>query len=144
MLHKNHTVPSEIYLDFQAAERVMNFVQLMPHIKGPQAGLPLSLAPWQKFIYLNIFGWMVSGTGKRRFRRAYTEVPRGNGKSSMVAPAGLYMLCADREGGAEVYSAAVTRDQAKIVFNTAKAMANRAKKFVCWKTASPNCPSDFP
>lgn len=120
----------DIHLDWQAAERVMNFVQRMPHIKGPLAGTPLQLDLWQKFIYLNIFGWKVGATGTRRFRRAYTEVPRGNGKSSMVAPAGLYMLSADREGGAEVYSAAVTRDQAKIVFNVARAMANRADRFM--------------
>jgi phage terminase large subunit-like protein len=120
----------DIHLDWQAAERVMNFVQRMPHIKGPLAGQPLQLDLWQKFIYLNIFGWKVGATGTRRFRRAYTEVPRGNGKSSMVAPAGLYMLSADREGGAEVYSAAVTRDQAKIVFNVAKAMATRADRFM--------------
>lgn len=112
-------------LDHAAAERIMTFVQMMPHIKGPEAGKALHLAPWQKFIYLNIFGWKRRKTGLRRFRAAYTEIPRGNGKSTMVAPAALYMMSADGEGGAEVYSAAVTRDQARIVFNVGKTMAQR-------------------
>lgn len=119
-----------IYMDYEAANRVMNIVQRMPHIKGPDAGTPLLLAGWQKFIYLNVFGWKNRTTGKRRFRRAYTEVPRGNGKSSMVAPAGLYMLSADAEGGAEIYSAAVTRDQARIVFNVARSMAMRSPAYM--------------
>jgi phage terminase large subunit-like protein len=120
----------DFYMDFDAAERVMRFVQRMPHVKGPQANQPLELGAWQKFIYLNVFGWMMRTTRTRRFRRAYGEVPRGNGKSSVAAPTGLYMLSADGEGGAEVYSAAVTRDQAKIVFGTARSMALRAKRFM--------------
>lgn len=119
-----------IYLDYAAAERVMRFAQMMPHIKGPDAGTNLVLAPWQKFIYLNIFGWMRTDSNTRRFRSAYNEIPRGNGKSTMVAPAGLYMLSADNEGGAEVYSAAVTRDQARIVFNAARSMGQRRSAFL--------------
>ena len=118
------------HLDFAAAERVMSFVEMMPHIKGPEAGKNLVLAPWQKFIYLNVFGWKDKETGFRRFRSTYTEVPRGNGKSTMVAPAALYMLSADGEGGAEVYSAAVTRDQARIVFNAGRTMALRRAAFL--------------
>ena len=53
------------------------------------------------------------------------EVPRGNGKSTLLSGVGLYCLVADREGGAEVYSFATTRDQAKIVFGDAKVMAER-------------------
>lgn len=118
------------FLDFVAADRVMRFIEMMPHIKGPEAGQNIYLSPWQKFIYLNVFGWRVKETGARRFRKVYTEVPRGNGKSTMVAPVGLYMLAADNEGGAEIYSAAVTRDQAKIVFNVAQAMARRRDVFL--------------
>lgn len=118
------------FLDFDAADRAMRFVERMPHIKGPESGTELILAPWQKFIYLNIFGWKVKETGARRFRKVYTEIPRGNGKSTMVAPAALYMLSADKEGGAEIYSAAVSRDQARIVFNVAQAMAKRRSAFL--------------
>src|SRR3954471_9014819 len=68
--------------------------------------------------------------GKRRFRRVYIEVPRGNGKTTMSDAPALYMLAADGEGGAEVYSAARTRDQAKIAFWTAQQMARRSPEFL--------------
>jgi phage terminase large subunit-like protein len=101
--------------DVRSAERVCKFAELLPHTKGPLAGTLLRLEPWQSFILTTVFGWL-KPNGKRRFRRTYAEVPRGNGKTSVsVAPA-LYMLAADGDGGAEVYSAARTRDQAKIPF----------------------------
>lgn len=127
---KRSTQGGPFVLDYDLAERAMVFAQMLPHIKGPEAGNNLSLAPWQKFIYLNVFGWTARGTKNRRFRKVYTEVPRGNGKSTMVAPVGLYMLAADRESGAEIYSAAVSRDQARIVFDVAKAMGQRRAKFL--------------
>jgi phage terminase large subunit-like protein len=110
------------------AERPCIFVEGLRHIKGPLAKLEqrITLEPWQCFIITTVFGW-VTKAGRRRFRRAYTEVPRGNAKSTLSAGLGLYMLCADGEAGAEVYSAATTRDQAGIVFGDAKAMARKAK-----------------
>lgn len=116
------------------AEKVVRFVQLCPHIKGPAAsrGDLMLLEPWQVFILSTAFGW-VDADGNRRFRRVYVEVPRGNGKSSLSSPIGLYMLAFDSEAGAEVYSAATTRDQARIVFRDAQAMARKmpalCKKF---------------
>ena len=68
-----------------------------------------------------LFGWQRSD-GLRRFRTAYCAVPRKNGKSTLSAGIGLYLLVADGEQGAEVYSAATTRDQARIVFDEAKRM----------------------
>ncbi|WP_210387219.1 terminase large subunit [Brucella intermedia] len=82
------------------------------------------LEPWQVFVLSTAFGW-VDAEGNRRFRRVYVEVPRGNGKSSFSSPVGLYMLALDGEAGAEVYSAATTRDQARIVFRDAQAMARK-------------------
>lgn len=110
--------------DKAKAERVCQFVELLPHIKGPLAGQLIILEPWQCFILTTIFGW-VDPRGNRRFRRVYIEVPRGNGKSAISSAVGLYMLAADGEGGAEVYSFATTRDQAKIVFGDAQNMARR-------------------
>lgn len=72
-----------------------------------------------------MFGWVHNVTGLRRFREAYIEVPRKNGKSALSSGVGLYMLAADGEEGAEIYSAATTRDQARIVFDDAKLMAER-------------------
>lgn len=112
------------------AERICRFIELAPHIKGPAAsrGELMRLEPWQVFILSTAFGW-VDVEGNRRFRRVYVEVPRGNGKSSLSSPVGLYMTVLDGEAGAEVYSAATTRDQARIVFRDAQAMARKMEPF---------------
>lgn len=110
---------------YRPADNLCAFVELLPHIKGPLAGQPISLEPWQIFVLTTVFGW-VRKDGRRRFRRAYIEVPRGNAKSTLSSAVGLYMLTADGEGGAECYSLATTRDQARIVFGDAQAMARRS------------------
>lgn len=112
------------YFDENRANRVCQFIELLPHIKGPLAGKPITLGPWQCFVLTTIFGW-VDQKGYRRFRRVYIEVPRGNGKSAISSAVALYMLAADGEGGAEVYSFATTQKQAKIVFGDAQQMARR-------------------
>ena len=105
------------------AVRVCQFVELLTHTKGELAGQRIHLEPWQVFILSTVFGWRRRSDGGRRFRRVYIEVPRGNGKSCLSSGVALYCLVADREPGAEVYSFATTRDQAKIVFGDAKVMA---------------------
>ena len=109
------------------ALRPCAFVELLPHIKGRWASEKrlLVLDAWQCFIVTTVFGWVHRDTGLRRYREAYIEVPRKNGKSLLSAGIGLYMLSADGEQGAEVYSAATTRDQARIVFDDSKGMAER-------------------
>ncbi len=119
--------PPEGYrFDHKRASAVCEFVELFPHVKGEKArrGELIKLEPWQVFILTTVFGW-VDRKGNRRFRQVYIEVPRGNAKSTLSAPLGLYMLAADREEGSEVYSAATTRDQAQIVFKSAQAMARK-------------------
>lgn len=112
--------------DEDKANRVVKFCEALPHIKGSQyAGKKLKMGGWQCFILTTVFGW-VNANGTRRFKTAYIEVPRKNGKSTMSAPVALYMLSADGEPGAEVYSAATTRDQAKIVWADAKHMVDRS------------------
>lgn len=113
---------------YRPADNLCAFVELLPHIKGPLAGMPITLEPWQVFILTTIFGW-VKRDGRRRFRRAYIEVPRGNAKSTLSSAVGLYMLTADGEGGAECYSLATTRDQARIVFGDAQQMARKSSGF---------------
>lgn len=110
--------------DKDKAARVCYFIERLPHIKGPLTGQKIHLEPWQIFIFTTLFGW-VKSDGTRRFRRGYVEVPRGNGKSAISSGLGLYMLCADNEGGAEIYSFATTRDQAKIVFGDAQNMVRK-------------------
>lgn len=111
--------------DATKGDKACKFAELMPHIKGPKAGTTISLEPWQCFILCCVFGWVEKATGKRRFKKAYVEVPRGNAKSTLSSAIGLKMVGCDGESGAEVYSAATTRDQARIVFNVAQEMARR-------------------
>ena len=113
---------------FHPADNLCAFIERLPHVKGPLAGEPIKLEPWQAFILTTVFGW-VKPDGKRRFRRSYIEVPRGNAKSTLSSAVALYMLAADREGGAEVYSLATTRDQARIVFGDAQTMARKSAGF---------------
>ena len=115
---------SPYQFDKDKAVKACQFIELLPHIKGPLAKQPIELAAWQVFILTTIYGW-IGKDGKRRFRRVYIEVPRGNGKSALSSGVGLYMLSADGEGGAEVYSLATTRDQARIVFGDAQQMARK-------------------
>jgi phage terminase large subunit-like protein len=113
---------------YRPADNLCSFIERLPHVKGPLAGQMIVLEPWQVFILSTVFGW-VKSDGKRRFRRSYIEVPRGNAKSTLSSAVGLYMLAADREGGAEVYSLATTRDQARIVFGDAQTMARMSPGF---------------
>ena len=109
--------------DPPAAERVRDFFsKFLRHSKGEFAGKPFELLPWQwEDIVKPLFGWK-RPDGTRRYRRAYIEVPKKNGKSTLCAGLTLYMLVADNEPGAEVYSAAADRKQASIIFNEVKTM----------------------
>jgi len=114
--------------DEKKAARVCRFVEKLPHIKGKWAktGGRIELQPWQVFILTAAFGWVSRETGLRRFKTAYLEMPRKNGKSSISSGVGIYCCCADGEEGGEIYSAATTRDQAKIVWQDAWHMVERS------------------
>lgn len=111
--------------DADRANSVCVFIEALPHTKGRWDSPTIILQDWQCFIVCSLFGW-VDGDGMRRFRTAYEEVARKNGKSTKLAGVALYALVMDEEEGAEVYSAATTRDQARIVFKAAKTMAERS------------------
>jgi phage terminase large subunit-like protein len=112
-----------------AALRACAFIELLPHIKGKWARekKKIRLEPWQVFIVCNIFGWY-KADGTRRFHTAYIEVARKNAKSTLAAGIALYMLCADGEEGAEVFSAATTGDQARIVWEVAQRMVMKERR----------------
>lgn len=118
--------------DEALADRACGFIEHLPHIKGQWARqrLKITLEDWQAFIVCNLFGWVDKETGLRRFGTCYLEVARKNAKSTLAAGIGLYMLAADGEPGAEVYSAATTGDQARIVFDVARQMVLREHDFV--------------
>lgn len=113
--------------DAEKADRAVRFMEKMPHTKGKWAAQKrlLVLEPWQHFIECNLFGWVHKKTGHRRFRRAYEEIPRKNGKSLRLAARGLYLFCADGEAGAEVYSGATSEKQAYEVFRPAWQMVQK-------------------
>src|SRR5580692_1369714 len=68
--------------DIGLANRAMMFASMLPNIKGPEAGKPLRLMDWQRFVYANLYGFVEAGTKVRRFRQAFVAVPRGNGKTT--------------------------------------------------------------
>lgn len=113
------------WYDEAAVAKVVKALSALRHTKGKWAGSRFELEPWQlEHIVKPIFGWK-HPDGKRIFRTAWVELPRKNGKSTLASGLALVLLCADGEAGAEVYSAAGSRDQAKIVFSAAKSMAQQ-------------------
>lgn len=138
--------------DQDAANKPCKFIEKMPHIKGEWAkkGLRIELEPWQCFGVVNIFGWLCSRTikdvdghvlmlkGTRRFRTVYLEVARKNAKSTLLAAIGNYMLIADGEEGAEIYSSATTHKQAKIVWADAKKMVDKSPGLKKYKGVETN------
>ncbi len=120
---------TDYVFDERAATVAVNFFErLLVHSKGEWAGLPFKLEPWQRdYIIRPLFGWK-RPDGTRRYRTAYIEIPRKNGKSTLCAGIALYLLFADGEPGAEVYSAAADREQAAIVFDEAKSMTAASRE----------------
>lgn len=110
-----------LYFDEAAAAHVIDFFGFLKHSKGEWAGQTVELEPWQQFYLWALFGWMRED-GTRRFRTAYQEVARKNGKTTVAAGVGLYLFDADEEPGAEVYTAATKRDQARIAHSEATRM----------------------
>lgn len=113
------------YLDVDEAERWLEFLAELKHVKGPKAGERFEPSGYQCFIVLNLYGWrelLPDGSIVRRFREAYVEVARKNGKSFFVAGLGLGHLCIDGEFGAEIYCGATSEKQAYEVFRPARDM----------------------
>lgn len=131
--------PGDFWFDEEAAERVIIFhEEYCRHWKGKMAGMPLVLSEWQRFQIRQVFGWkrgpaedpddpeQVEAQGTRRFVVWWEEVARKNGKSTSGGAVGLYLLLADGEEGAEVYSVATKKDQAKIIWKSAKQMVKKS------------------
>jgi len=112
--------------DVEAADRVFDFFEnVLKLSEGQFEGLPFELQPAQAFIVGSLFGWK-RADGTRRFRRAYIEQGKGNGKSPMAGGIGLYGLLGDGEAGSQVYAAAAKREQAGILFADAVKMVRAA------------------
>lgn len=114
---------SKYFFDKQAAEKSVGFIEtFISHTKGELTGKPFILEDFQKEIIQNIFGWKNKETGFRKYKTVFIFLPRKNGKTTLCAAIGLYMLFSDNERGAEIYAAAGDRNQAGIVFEIAKSM----------------------
>lgn len=110
--------PKDGYIfDQSRAERPIAFIErFCKHSKGEWAGQPLRLELFQKAFISALFGFVDAKTGYRKYRETLFYVDRKNGKSVMLSGLALYMLIADQEAGAEVYSVASKKDQAKIIY----------------------------
>jgi phage terminase large subunit-like protein len=113
--------------DKKAAKRAIDFfIEVLRLAGGEHEGKPFKLEPSQVFIVGSLFGWKTQDDS-RRFRVAYIEEGKGNGKSPLAAGVGLYMQVADKEPRAEIYAAATKKDQAMILFRDAVAMVDQSK-----------------
>jgi phage terminase large subunit-like protein len=110
------------YNEQRGLHAVRFFERFLCHSKGKFAGKPFTLLPWQRTMLEELFGWVKVENDLRRYRMAYISTAKKSGKSTILAGIGLYLLVADGEKGAEIYSAASDRDQAGIVFREAANM----------------------
>jgi phage terminase large subunit-like protein len=116
--------PGGAHYNHESAELVVGFfAECLRHQKGELAGKPFELEPWQADLLRTLWGWRRKD-GTRRFREAWIEVPRKNGKSTLAAGIALALLFLDRELGAEIFSAAADREQARIVYEIASGMVS--------------------
>jgi len=116
----------DIQFDPEAAAKALRFFETKLKLsEGQFENRPFQSQPAQDFIIGSIFGWKRQD-GTRRFRRAYIEQGKGNGKSPLAGGIGLYGLMADGEAGAEIYSAGATKEQAGILFRDAVKMVDKS------------------
>jgi phage terminase large subunit-like protein len=128
----------DCYFDEDAANHAVDFFAAhLQLIEGKTAYKPFHLEDWQRAILGNLFGWK-RPDGTRRYRTAYIEVPRKNGKTPLMAGVINYVGFCDDEPGAQIYSAAAEREQAALVHRHAAGMINcnpeLAEKATIYKT----------
>ena len=106
-------LPTSHY-DQEKADRAVRFIEMLPHTKGEWEGKPFWLLPWQESFIRDVFG-IVKDEGMSQFRTVYIEIGKKKGKSELAAAITLYLLYADHEPAAEVFSAAADRAQASML-----------------------------
>lgn len=110
------------YFDAEAGQRVCDFIERFCRQNlGPKSGQRIELMEWQRDWLMRLFGWKRKD-GTRRYRRAYLEVAKKNGKSTLVSALLLYLLLADAEGGPRIFINACDREQALMVYDEAAGM----------------------
>lgn len=114
--------------DHNKAEHAIEFIErYCKHSKGSVAGKPFILELWQKALIGAMFGIVNKIDGYRKYQEVVLIVARKNGKSTLAAAVGLYLMIADGELGPEIYTVATKKDQAKIIWLEAKRMVNKSK-----------------
>lgn len=117
---------SPYYFDEETGERPIIFIERFCKQSQGTLGAPLRLELFQKAFIQTLFGWLLKATGYRRFRETLFLVGRKNGKSTLLAALALYMLVADYEGAAEIYSVATKKDQARKTLTEAVNMVKQS------------------
>ena len=113
--------------DEERANHAIIFIErFCKHSKGKWVGEPVLLELWQKALLSALFGFVDRETERRQYRELLLIVARKNGKSTLAAGIGVYMLMADGESGPEIYSAATKRDQAKIIWSESVRMIQKS------------------
>lgn len=108
------------------ANRPIEFIEnFCKSSKGQWIGQPLKLQLFQKAFIAALFGF-VNKNGERRFKETFFLVARKNGKSTLLSGILLYMLVADGEGGAECYTVATKKEQARITFTESTNMVRQS------------------
>lgn len=115
-----------IYNEKRAVLPIEFIERFCRHSKGKWAGQPVVLELWQKAFISALFGFVDKDTGIRKYKKGALFVARKNGKSTIDSGLGDFMLTKDGEGGAEVYSIATKKDQAKVVWEEAKRMVKKS------------------
>jgi phage terminase large subunit-like protein len=121
---------AKFYFDPDAAEKYLRLVQKFQHAEGHWKTKNVVYEPWQCWVFMNIMGFRMKDTGFRRFRVAHLELGRGNGKSTLASQSCLYFLALDNPNGNYVSTVATKRDQARIVLDSARAMAMKNASFL--------------
>ena len=126
-LRQNNDYP--FYFDENEAKRPITFIQSLVHTKGEWANHNIILEPWEQFIIASIFGWRRKENKLRRYKKAYVQVSRKNGKTTFASGIGNYCFFCDSpaEAGVEIYYIATKKDQAKIAWSESERQIRKAK-----------------
>ena len=126
-----HNPKDGFIFDENKAQRPIDFIErFCRHSKGEYAGSLIRLELFQKAFISALFGFVDEETGLRKYRETLFYVARKNGKSVLLSGIALYCLIADGEPGAEVYSIATKKDQAKIIFDEAYSMVRQSPELI--------------
>lgn len=119
---------SDVYLDWDRADQVIDFFRMLKLDSGAFVGQVFDPLPWQVFVLVSIYAWRRKD-GRRRFRQGYISMAKKNGKTTLASGMGLLGIMGDDERRAEVYSAAADREQAGLIFKEAHSLVQASAGF---------------